>query len=507
MRIKDEELNAKIKDIKLFEHLHNERPSPLYLNLIRCSNQSPLNSIISDDGVPFLTDCEREAHIVTSFEKTYTGRQSCNINYDTCIQEFLGPDICNHPLVQNSKLNVDEKTRLDAPLSLQELDDSMDKCNLKSAAGNDGFSNKLRYLLFNYANHCFNTGILTHNFRSANIKLIPKKGDARYIKNWRPISLLSNMYKIISRAINIRLNTVVNRICSRAQKGYNSYRYTQEVLINVVETISYCKDTGIRGAVLAVDMAKAFDTLDHNFINSVYKFFGLGENIIRWLNVLGNSREACIILDNNRNSRYFKLGSGRPQGDNLSPNMFNFCEQILIFKIELGKNISRIPRDIRIRVEQQDDFFSTESNRETVNNESLADDNTVLFTLDNNSLICIKQVLADFADISGLECNYDKTALLPIHQLTLEEQGWINNAGFNTVNKIKLLGADITADLTDLNNNFIVVQEKILKQISFWSRFRLTLPGRISIAKTFMISLLNYLGCVLQPDDNTLNNI
>jgi hypothetical protein len=52
-----------------------------------------------------------------------------------------------------------------------------------------------------------------------------------------------------------------------------------------------------------------------------------------------------------------------------------------------------------------------------------------------------------------------------------------------------------------------VVQEKILKQISFWSRFRLTLPGRISIAKTFMISLLNYLGCVFQPDDNTLNNI
>jgi hypothetical protein len=365
MRIKDEELNAKIKDIKLFEHLHNERPSPLYLNLIRCSNQSPLNGIINDDGVPFLTDCEREAHIVTSFEKTYKGRQSCNINYDTCIQEFLGPDICNHPLVQNSKLNVDEKTRLDAPLSLQELDDSMDKCNLKSAAGNDGFSNKLiklcwqhlRYPLFNYANHCFNTGILTHNFRSANIKLIPKKGDARYLKNWRPISLLSNMYKIISRAINIRLNTVVNRICSRAQKGYNSYRYTQEVLVNVVETISYCKDTGIRGAVLAVDMAKAFDTLDHNFINSVYKFFGLGENIIRWLNVLGNSREACIILDNNRNSRYFKLGSGRPQGDNLSPNMFNFCEQILIFKIELGKNISRIPRDIKIRVEQQDDFF------------------------------------------------------------------------------------------------------------------------------------------------------
>jgi hypothetical protein len=71
------------------------------------------------------------------------------------------------------------------------------------------------------------------------------------------------MYKILSRAINARLKKIVNRICSRAQKGYNSERYVQEVLINVVETIAHCKSNNLRGAVLAVDMAKAFDSLDH----------------------------------------------------------------------------------------------------------------------------------------------------------------------------------------------------------------------------------------------------
>jgi hypothetical protein len=130
------------------------------------------------------------------------------------------------------------------------------------------------------ANHCFNTGTLAHNFRSACIKLIPKKGNLCELKNWRPISLLSNMYKIISRAINERLKPVVTRICSRAQKGYNDKRYVQEVLINVCDTIAYCRDRGIRGSVLAIDMAKAFDTLDHSFIREVYKFFGLGNNIL-----------------------------------------------------------------------------------------------------------------------------------------------------------------------------------------------------------------------------------
>ncbi len=64
------------------------------------------------------------------------------------------------------------------------------------------------------------------------------------------------MYKIISRAINSRINKVVNHICSRAQKGFNSQRYTQECLINVIETIAHCNSEDINGAVVAVDMAK-----------------------------------------------------------------------------------------------------------------------------------------------------------------------------------------------------------------------------------------------------------
>jgi hypothetical protein len=132
----------------------------------------------------------------------------------------LGPYVSNQRIVQDSKLSQQEKDSLEAPLTVEELDISIEKSNKKSATGQDGFPNKLllkcwRYIrlpLLNYANHCFNTGILTHNFRSACIKLIPEKGDQTKLKNWRPISLLSNVYKILSRAINNRLNKAVNRI-------------------------------------------------------------------------------------------------------------------------------------------------------------------------------------------------------------------------------------------------------------------------------------------------------
>jgi hypothetical protein len=117
---------------------------------------------------------------------------------------------------------------------------------------------------------------------------------------------------------------VVNHICSRAQKGFNNQRYTQECLINVVETIQHCNVNSINGAVVAVDMAKAFDTLSHKFLREVFKFFNFGPSIIRWLTLLGENRSVCLLLDNGTYSRSFKLGRGRAQGDNISPNTFNF---------------------------------------------------------------------------------------------------------------------------------------------------------------------------------------
>jgi hypothetical protein len=83
--------------------------------------------------------------------------------------------------------------------------------------------------------------------------------------------------------------------------------------------------------------------------------------------------------------------------------------------------ISKIHREVRFNIAPNEPYMQ-ESNRETSNNESLADDNTVIFVLDRGSLISIKDILAKFSGISGLECNYDKTALLPIHQLTDAER-------------------------------------------------------------------------------------
>jgi exonuclease III len=421
--ISEKRLKEKIQQIKMYECLHDEKPSPLFLTLAKKRNGEKLRQIKDDFGNELPDDTSRLEYICEYYEKLFKKdtENEDTINFDNCIRDFLGPDVIASPLVQNSILTNEESASLDIPVTLEDLDNSLKKANMRSAPGFDGFSNQLiekcwkflRRPLLKYFECCLRKGTLTENFRSACIKLIPKKGDCSKLKNWRPISLLSNLYKIISRAINLRLEKVVNRICSRAQKGYNKNRYTQEVIINVWETISFCRCEGINGALVAIDMAKAFDTLSHKFLSAVLKFFGFGPYMIKMLELIGNNRQACILGDTGTNSRYFPLGRGRPQGDTVSPNTFNFGEQVLIFKIELDPRIKSIPRPVT-HILTNDAIYMQESNRETAKNESLADDNSTLQIIDRQGFSATKEILNDFAVISGLHCNYDKTVVMPL---------------------------------------------------------------------------------------------
>jgi hypothetical protein len=106
-----------------------------------------------------------------------------------------------------------ESEHFDTELTLHELDTAANNMNFNLAGGLDGIGGKfiqkfwvyLRVPLLKYAQHSFDTGTLSQSFNSAGIKLIPKKGDVKQLKNWRPISLLNCIYKIIAKAIDNRL--------------------------------------------------------------------------------------------------------------------------------------------------------------------------------------------------------------------------------------------------------------------------------------------------------------
>jgi hypothetical protein len=119
----------------------------------------------------------------------------------------------------------------------------------------------------------------------------------------------------------------------------------------------------------------------------------------------------------------------------------------------------------------------------------------MLIKLEYDTICRIKIILEDFWSMSGLLCNVDKTTLLPIGPHgPIDER--ILNTGFAIVDKVTILGLEINRDGVT-NQNFQAILNKIRAIIANWAPYKLSLPGRINIAKSMMYSQINYLGCFL----------
>jgi len=270
--IDDNKYRLKIQDQKAFEILQYEKANPNFLNILNAKKCEPTLNCIKNNSGDFASEEERSEYIVNFYYSLY--RHDPAVQGE--IEDFLGPDIVRHPIVRNSILNVNEQAFMDSDLTAAELEKALSESNVGSAPGIDGYSYRFIRAYWHFFKYpllkCAQTGLENNNlpqsFKTAQIKLIPKKADASNIKNWRPISLLSNFYKIISRAINNRLKKVSDRVLSRSQKGFCKSRIIQEALINILEHIDYCNSNNVPGALVAIDQAKAFDATWHKYLLS-----------------------------------------------------------------------------------------------------------------------------------------------------------------------------------------------------------------------------------------------
>jgi len=242
-------------------------------------------------------------------------------------------------------------------------------------------------------------------------------------------------------------------------------------------------------------------------MDSVLDFFGFGREIRKMIALVGCNRTANIIGDTGTCSKSFQLERGRPQGDTLSPITFNFAMQILIIKLEQSNEIRPVVLDTYKRNKEPVQLEQCVARGgDDGKMECFADDANIFAEADVGTLTFIKKTLSDFGILSGLKCNIDKTCVMGIGTDAAFETD-AAASGFRTVSAVTILGVEIKKDLSNTDEIFQKIKQKILGLVGFWERFKLTLPGRIMVAKTFLISQLNYVGCFLKPDEKTLNSM
>jgi hypothetical protein len=113
------------------------------------------------------------------------------------------------------------------------------------------------------------------------ITLLPKEGkDIKDIKNWRPITLPNCNSKIITKAISLRTSKVLDSIIDLSQTAYVPGRSVADNLRSNFFYKNYCFKNDVDAVFISLDAKKAFDSVDHKYIEETLIVYGFGPGFI-----------------------------------------------------------------------------------------------------------------------------------------------------------------------------------------------------------------------------------
>ena len=136
---------------------------------------------------------------------------------------------------------------------------------------------------------------MSTTLRHCLISCIPEGNKPRiHLKNWRLISLLSCVYKILSSAVANRFKTVLDKLVSKTQTGFISGRYIGENICLVFDLLHYTEKENIPGLIMLVDFKKAFDSVSWSFMYRVLDYINFGNNFKKWIKLFNNNIVASV---------------------------------------------------------------------------------------------------------------------------------------------------------------------------------------------------------------------
>lgn len=226
--------------------------------------------------------------------------------------------------------------------------------------------------------------------------------------------------------------------------------------------------------VVALDTAKAFDSVEWPYLWECLHNYGFGSRFIKWVQLLYQTPKARIFV-NGWLSEQFPLERGTRQGCPLSPLLYALAAEPLAIAIRAHPDIQGLLRG------------------PTVDKIGMYADDTILYLADQGpSLQAALKLIEQMGGYSGLRINWDKSQILPVDvfppPLTSPP------LPLARVSKIKYLGVEVTRDLVDYIPLNIAPLFNLLKsKTQTWSRLPMGALGRVNLVKMIILPKIIYL--------------
>ena len=226
------------------------------------------------------------------------------------------------------------------PTDDKELADIISGLKNKISSGCDGISNVLlkRTLteivkpLTYIFNLSISTGVVPSSLKLARVIPVFKKGENTVLGNYRPISLLTCLSKVLEKLVFIRTTKFINmhNLFYPLQFGFREKHNTTHALLTMINKIANGIDAYEHTVGVFLDFSKAFDTINHDILLYKLDYYGIRGIALEWFrNYLSNRQQYVSIA--NANSTTKLISCGVPQGSILGPLLFlvyinDFCK-------------------------------------------------------------------------------------------------------------------------------------------------------------------------------------